>query len=391
MKIHARLFCIAIPLSLLMLWSIPAAAQALPTGWSSTDIGAVGATGSASFNGATFTVAGGGADIWSTADALRFVYTKLTGNGSVVTRVASEQNVSSWTKAGVMMRESLAPGSRQAMMLVSPGKGLAFQRRADTSGLSTSTSGGAGTAPYFVKLTRIGTTISASASPNGTTWTPIGSDTIAMASTIYVGLAVSSHVAGTLATATFTNTAVTPASTTTTTETIVFFRHGEKPSGGYGQLTCQGLQRAIALPQVLTGRFGNPQYLFAPNPTVLVPDAAGSFYYVRPIATIEPTAIRLGLPLNTRFGYNDAAGLQAELTSATYASSTVFVAWEHQYLQTIVQNLMNQYGGGAPVPAWVTGDYDSLYVVRLTHTGGAITAQFVHESEGLNGLPTTCP
>src|SRR3954463_11657169 len=78
----------------------------------------------------------------------------------------------------------------------------------------------------------------------------------------------------------------------TTTETIVFFRHGEKPSGGYGQLTCQGFNRAIALHDVLVGRFGKPDYLFAPNPTPKRADPAGSFYYIRPIATIEPMAIR---------------------------------------------------------------------------------------------------
>jgi hypothetical protein len=274
-------------------------------------------------------------------------------------------------------------------MLVSPGKGLAFQRRAETNGISTSTSGGAGTAPYYVRLTRTGATIAASMSSDGANWTLVGTDTIAMTPTIYVGLAVSSHVAGTLATATFTDTAVTAA--TTTTETIVFLRHGEKPSGGYGQLTCQGLQRALALPQVLINRYGAPQYLFAPNPTVTVPDAAGNFYYVRPIATIEPTAIRLGLPLNTRYGYNDAAGVQAELTSGTYSSSTVFVAWEHQYLVTIAQNIMNTYGGGAAVPVWTSGDYDSLYVVRLTNANGTITAQFTREYEGLNNLSTICP
>jgi hypothetical protein len=388
MQSTSRLFCI---LCVLVLVPLASEAQSLPTGWSTTDIGAVGAAGSASYGGGTFSVAGAGADVWNTADAFRFVYTTLTGDGTLVTRVASEQYVANWTKAGVMMRESLTPGSRHAFMLVSPGKGLAFQRRVDTDGLSTSTSGGAGTAPYFVRLTRTGSTIAASISPDGATWTLVGSDTIVMAPTIYVGLAVSSHVAGTLATATFTTTAVTPAAQTTTTETIVFFRHGEKPSGGYGQLTCQGLQRALALPSVLIGRYGAAQYLFAPNPTVTVPDAAGSFYYVRPIATIEPTAIRLGLPLNTRYGYNDAAGLQAELTSGQYASSIVFVAWEHQYLQTIVQNLINTYGGGAPVPAWVSGDYDSLYIVRLTNAGGSITAQFTREFEGLNNLSTICP
>lgn len=386
MRIARCLFALAVCSTI----SITASAQALPSGWSSTDIGSVGAAGSATYSGGVFTVAGAGADIWGSADAFRFAYTTLSGDGSIVAQVASEDYVASWTKAGVMLRETLDPSSKQALMLVSPGKGLAFQRRVQTAGLSTSTSGGAGTAPYYVKLTRTGSTIAASISPDGSNWTLVGTDTISMASTIYVGLAVSSHVTGTVAKATFAGTTVARAPTGTATETLVFFRHGEKPSGGYGQLTCQGLQRALALPAVLTSRYGNAQYAFAPNPTVMVPDAAGSFYYVRPLATIEPTAIRLGLPVNTRYGYNDAAGVQAELTSGTYASSTVFIAWEHQYLQQIAQNILNSYGAGVTVPAWVTGDYDSVYVVRITTSGGTATAQFVHDYEGLNGLSTSC-
>src|SRR4026208_70467 len=81
-------------------------------------------------------------------------------------------------------------------------------------------------------------------------------------------------------------------------ETIVFFRHGEKPSAGLGQLTCQGLNRALALPDVLIGRFGTPHYLYAPNPATKISDPGGSFYYVRPLATIEPTAIRAGRSVN---------------------------------------------------------------------------------------------
>jgi hypothetical protein len=376
--------------ALLLTTVLPAAAQSLPSGWASSNIGAVGATGSASYSSGTFTVAGAGADIWGSADAFRFVYTTLTGDGSIVARVTTVQNVSSWTKAGVMLRETLDPGSQHALMLVSPGKGLAFQRRVATGGITTSTSGGAGTAPYSLKLTRTGTTIAASISADGSHWTLVGTDTISMNPTIYVGLAVSSHIAGTPATATFAGTAVTATSTTSSTETLVFFRHGEKPSGGYGQLTCQGLQRALALPQVLTSRYGNAQYAFAPNPTVKVPDAAGSFYYVRPIATIEPTAIRLGLPLNTKYGYTDIAGMETELTSGAYANSTVFIAWEHAYLQQLVQNIVNRYETGVTVPAWVSGDYDSLYVVRITTAGGVTSAQFTHEYEGLNNLSTAC-
>jgi hypothetical protein len=310
-----------------------------------------------------------------------------------VTKVESEQYVAAWTKAGVMMRETLAPGSRQASMFVSPGKGLAFQRRVSPNGVSTSTAGGSGTAPYFVRLTRAGNRFTASRSLDGSNWATVASDTIAMAANIYVGVAVSSHVAGSLATATFASTAATPAAAPpgTTTETIVFLRHGEKPAGGYGQLTCQGLQRALALPTVLATAFGQPQYAFAPNPTTQVPDSTGSFYYVRPLATIEPTAVRFGLPVNTLYGYTDIAGLQSELLSPGYASATVFVAWEHLKLQEAVQNILTTLGAGVSVPAWSSADFDSLYVVRVTNTGGVVTAQFEHDYEALNNLSTTCP
>jgi hypothetical protein len=57
----------------------------------------------------------------------------------------------------------------------------------------------------------------------------------------------------------------------------------------------------------------------------------------------------------------------------------------------IVQNIMNKYGGGAVVPAWTSGDYDSLYVLRVDYVGGTITAQFHRDYELLNGQPTACP
>lgn len=174
-------------------------------------------------------------------------------------------------------------------------------------------------------------------------------------------------------------------------ETIVFFRHGEKPSGGYGQLTCQGLNRALALPDVLIGRYGAPDYLYAPDPQVKIPDPAGSFPYIRPLATIEPTAIRVGKPVNLKYGYNNVSGLQNMIIMSSKADATLFVAWEHAYLVKAVQNIMNAYGGGEQVPAWQSGDYDSLYVVRVNYTSAGITARFTLEREGLNGLPTTCP
>jgi hypothetical protein len=173
-------------------------------------------------------------------------------------------------------------------------------------------------------------------------------------------------------------------------QTIVFLRHGEKPSGGYGQLTCQGFNRALALPTMLVGRFGKPTLLYAPNPSVRMVDSAGTFYYVRPLATVEPTAIKYRLPVNTKYAYNDIASLKAALVHPTKDNTTIFVVWEHDYLQKVVQSIMNSYGGGTSVPAWITGDYDSLYVVRVDYSGGRIMADFHKEKEGLNGQPAAC-
>jgi len=176
---------------------------ALPTGWSTGDIGAVGAAGSGSYSNGTFTAAGAGGDVWGTADAFRYVYRTLTGDGSIVARVASVQYTAAWAKAGVMVRGSLSASSAHAFMLVSAGKGVAFQRRTANGGTSTNTAGSASTAPRWVKLSRSGSTITAYESADGKSWTTVGSDTIALGGTVYIGLAVSSHVSGVLCTAAF--------------------------------------------------------------------------------------------------------------------------------------------------------------------------------------------
>jgi regulation of enolase protein 1 (concanavalin A-like superfamily) len=182
----------------------------VPAPWTAQDIGVVGAPGHTSLNGSTWTIRGAGSDVWGTADAFHYVYQPLVGDGSIVARVLTVQNVHAWTKAGVMIRESLTPGSRHGFMIVTPGttKGLAFQRRPQTSGASVHSDGGALAAPIWIRLTRSGSTVAAFRSSNGSNWTPVGSETIPMAASVYVGLAVSSHVGGSLATATFDNVTV---------------------------------------------------------------------------------------------------------------------------------------------------------------------------------------
>jgi hypothetical protein len=187
----------------------PPSPVALPAPWTTADIGAVSPAGSATHDGGLWTVTGSGADIWGTADAFRFVSQPLDGDGEIVARVASIQNVEAWTKAGVMMRETTAAGSAHATMFASWQKGTAFQRRPATGNASVSTAGVNTAAPYWVKMTRVGNVFTAFTSPDGLVWTQVGTETIPMAGTIEVGLAVTSHRSGSLATATFDNVAAT--------------------------------------------------------------------------------------------------------------------------------------------------------------------------------------
>jgi regulation of enolase protein 1 (concanavalin A-like superfamily) len=161
--------------------------------WTSQDIGAVPIAGAFVNGSATMEVTGSGADIWGTADAFRFAWVPMAGDGEIVARVRSIEYASSWSKAGVMIRQSLAPGAAHAFMLVSAGKGYAFQRREVAGQVSVNTSGGAGTAPGWVRLVRRGDTFTAYISADGNSWALVGTDTIPMGQQVYAGLAVTSH------------------------------------------------------------------------------------------------------------------------------------------------------------------------------------------------------
>jgi hypothetical protein len=177
-----------------------------------------------------------------------------------------------------------------------------------------------------------------------------------------------------------------------TVETIVIVRHGEKPKSGLGQLTCRGLNRALALPKVLLEKYGTPQFIFAPNPTQKVDGNPGNYYYVRPLVTIEPTAIRCGLPVNTQFGYKEIKGLEKELQKTNYESATVFIAWEHGLLDEFVKNLVADNGGNpAQVPAWPDDDYDTIFLAKITHSVNGNSVMFTIDHENLNGLSDNCP
>ncbi|MBX9347409.1 hypothetical protein K5M36_09950 [Chromobacterium vaccinii] len=178
------------------------------------------------------------------------------------------------------------------------------------------------------------------------------------------------------------------------TQTLIMLRHGEKPDGGYGQLSCKGLNRSLALIKTLPAKFGKADQIYAPSTASQKRDPAGTFNYIRPLATIEPTAIAQSLPVNTAFDMLAIDGLQQQLVNPLRHGKTVYIAWEHKELREMAADIMRRYGGkdgAAQVPVWGKDDFDSLYVIDIDYGSGKPVVRFRHDKQGLNDLPDACP
>ncbi len=177
------------------------------------DIGNVTTPGSTGYNSATgiYTVKSAGEGIYGTADSFQFTSTQLDGDGEIRARITGLSNTNAWSKAGVMIRESLTSPSRFALAFVSAGNGFAGNYRLNTGGQREFAPGPSlNAAPNnWVRVVRAGNLLSGFASPDGVTWTPIFSVTASsVASTVHVGLAVTATDNTQLATATFDNVQV---------------------------------------------------------------------------------------------------------------------------------------------------------------------------------------
>ncbi len=149
-----------------------------------------------------------GTDIWGSSDQFRYAYKTLVGDGSMTVRVDSLIRSNEWAKAGVMIRETLEPGSKHAFAAATPepGHGLSFQRRPVAGQASANTDVADIEIPHWVKLTRTGNVFTMQQSEDGVTWvdvTPTEPVSIQMSDSVYIGLAVTSHDAGIVTAAEF--------------------------------------------------------------------------------------------------------------------------------------------------------------------------------------------
>jgi len=160
--------------------------------WKAVDVGKPGIPGHTSVTDGVYTLKGSGN--WREHDSFHFAYRKLKGDGEIVARIDSITDVAPHNRAGLMIRESLAPGAREAMMALSV-RGEAyvavFYDRSETGAALSETPPIAGLhTPYWVKLVRTGNTITGYISQDGSNWTPVSSTELTGISEVYIGLAV---------------------------------------------------------------------------------------------------------------------------------------------------------------------------------------------------------
>jgi hypothetical protein len=183
----------------------PAAAGELPAGWAQADIGKcehAGSAGYADVSHGTFVISGSGEGIGTKTDGLCYAYEKITGDSTITARRTQVTfDGGGWQKVGIMIRESLEPGSK-TLVMVSGDVGAREARfgarsangvpiRWQNGNAYTSPSG-----PTWFRLRRSGDTFTAYQSIDSTTWFAVGSPVaVSINETCYVGLAVSSNSA----------------------------------------------------------------------------------------------------------------------------------------------------------------------------------------------------
>ena len=165
------------------------------------------ATGSTTVvdEGKAYDVTAGGADIQSTADEFHFTYRQVSGDFDVKVRVASLTRANDWTKAGLMVRQTLDANGVNAFIMATPDiKGYRFTYRPTAGGSTLALGTGIVSYPNtWVRLRREGGVVTGYRSTDGQNWLLVGSARLTLPQTVYFGMAVTSHNTTQMATAQF--------------------------------------------------------------------------------------------------------------------------------------------------------------------------------------------
>ena len=180
------------------------ACAGLPPSWEQGDIGKVKVPGYSLFDGKKFTLDGEGHDINGKSDSFHFAYKAIDGDCTIIARVIRPMS-SQWTKPGVMIRKSLTHNSAHASALLLPHWHGALVTRS-TNGGETKTLGSTHlgeshiikknrlSTPYWLKISKYGTTVIGYMSPDGDVWQKLAEADIDLGNNYFVGLPACSQL-----------------------------------------------------------------------------------------------------------------------------------------------------------------------------------------------------
>jgi hypothetical protein len=184
--------------------------------------------------GSAYTIVAGGPGIASTADGFRYVYDEQTGNFDVDLQVNSLTVAGNFSTAGIMARTNLGDASPNVYMSASPAN-YRFKYRTTSGATENIAFAGATSFPnVWVRLVRAGNVFSGYSSPDGVTWTLVSQQTVALPSTLYLGIAVASNT-----------TAITTTASVSNYGTTTIYTGPDTKAATYTAVTGQPTQESV--------------------------------------------------------------------------------------------------------------------------------------------------
>ena len=363
----------------------------IPASWVSQDLGSTAYIGSSSIDPyGKFTLVGSGSDIWNGTDACQFAGQAWNGDGVLVARILDFTNTSSYTKVGVMFRETLLSNAKNVYAGADGQSTWVMQKRTSTGG-STANSGSttSGALQRWIKLVRSGSTFTAyqsgTASP---AWTAFGSAaTVSMATNCYAGLAVSAHNNAKICTAHFDNVIflATPAFVTGTNRATLTWL----PSPGADSYLVQRSTVSGSNYTTVATLSGTTTY----TNTGLTPGS--TYYYVitavadqgmtatSPQVTVQPNTLNAPTSLAAVPGYSQA--------SLSWNTATGAVSYNIKRSLTSGSGYVTvaSVSGTSYVDPAVTNGNTYYYVVSAVSSWGAESANSPEATVGVGPLQNT--
>ncbi len=347
------------------------------------DIGVTPKPGSVVYDSASgeYQVTGGGANIWSTADAFQFAWTRLSGD---VTLTADVRFIGTGKvnhrKAVLMIRQGLYANAAYADVAVH-GDGLTSLQFRPTDGAETQEVKAEVNGPRRIRIERRGNVFTMFAENPGKDLKAAGTATVVLQDPVYVGIGVCSHDADIVETAVFSNVQLAAKTVSENQLAVVADAPAAAPRGGNARdrkksrISIYDMSsRSIRVVYESDKVFEAPNW--SPDGKYLLSNSGGNLFRIPLDGAAEPQKIDLGSisRCNNDHGISPDGKWLALSASPGRGESQVFLAsidGAHPRLMT--PKAPSYFHGWSPDGRWLAfvGQRNGIFnLYRVAAAGG---------------------